>query len=124
MNDGPKLFDNFKLVVEEGAVDHWETFIDGKALTVNTFNACVERFHVIYSSSVARDIIYQYLASSKCNRPKEIEVIDQKCCMETLFRYADRLVGMQLKMAENMKKKTLHVLAYKSAGGIGLTPTF
>jgi len=67
--------------------------------------------------------MYQYLASSKCTRPKDIKVIDHKCCMETLFRNADRLAGMEQKMTENMKKKTLiqsfhptHVLAYKSTG--------
>ena len=43
--------------------------------------------------------------------------------METLFRYADRLAGLEPLMLDNMKKKTsilsfhpTHVLAYKNAG--------
>ena len=41
-NDGPKLFDNFDMVVEEGAADHWETIIDGKQQTIDNFNACMD----------------------------------------------------------------------------------
>ena len=77
--DGDKLSNNFNLVVEEGAANHWETIIDGKALTVRKFDACMDQFRIIYSLSDVRDIMYQYLSSSKCNHPKEVEVINHKC---------------------------------------------
>ena len=55
---GDKLFDNFDLVVEEGAADHQETIMDEKTLTVQEFDACMDRFRIIYSSSFAKDIMY------------------------------------------------------------------
>ena len=76
---------------------------------VNEFNAfmcsSMEQLHIIYSSSDARNIMYQYLTSSICICLKEIKVIDHKYCMGTLFRYTDRLSGIEPKMTKNMKKK-------------------
>ena len=121
--DGDKLFDNVDLLLEDRAADYLETIINQMATTVLNFDACMETFRIIYSSSDSRDIMYQYLSSSKCTRPKDVEVIDHRCRMETMFRYADRLAGMEPLMSSNMKRKTLilsfhltHVLAYKSAG--------
>ena len=121
--DKTLLFDNFNLVVEEGTADHWERILKEKNLTIQEVNACMDQFYLIYSSLKAKNIMYQYLASSEYTPLKKVKVIDHKCQMETLFRYTDRLSGMEPIMTKNMKKKTLiqsfyptHVLAYKKVG--------
>ena len=47
--DRDKMFDNFDLLLEDGAADHWETIIKGKPTTVQNFEACIETFRIIYS---------------------------------------------------------------------------
>ena len=55
---GDKLFDNFDLVLEDSAADHWDTFTNGVTQLVGNFDFCIARFRVVYSLTEARDIMY------------------------------------------------------------------
>ena len=54
---GDKLFNNFNLVLEDSAENHWDTITDGVTQTVGNFDLCMAQFRVVYSSIEARDIM-------------------------------------------------------------------
>lgn len=56
IDNGPKLFNNFAMVVEEGAVDHWDAIIEGVDQTKAHFNECTNQFYIIYRAQRTQEI--------------------------------------------------------------------
>ena len=52
------------------------------------FSKLILKFYLRYSFIEARDVVYSYLGSEECIKPKDTEVLDhQQNRMETLMRY-------------------------------------
>ena len=69
-----------QLCLGDSALDHWENINDAGDLPENrteaVFNDIIFKFYLRYSSSEARDVMYSYLGSEECIKPKETEVLD------------------------------------------------
>ena len=119
-------FDSWELCLADSALEHWENINDtitADDRTNTKFNALILKFYLRYSSTEAREVMYSYLGSEECIKPKDAEVLDHQNRMETLMRYADKLNGVVPKPADSSKLKIIfesfhpsHVMNYKLTG--------
>ena len=120
-------FDSWELCLSDNALDHWgnmNDIIDPTDKTSAKFNQLILKFYLRYSSTAAKYVMYSYLGSEECIKPKDTEVLDHQNRMETLMRYADRLNGVAPQPADSSKLKIIfksfhptHVMNYKLTGG-------
>ena len=104
---GRDMFNNFDLVLEDTASDHWENLTDGIAdnnatRTVARFNQTISAFYLRYCNEGARDVAFDYLRSLK--RPHGSSPREFAERVQTIIRRARLLDGNQTVNDEEIVK--------------------
>jgi hypothetical protein len=102
-----ELFIGFEEVLLDHAEDEWEDIVQGLAPADrddDTFDACIQLFYLKYCSEEARDEMFKYLETQQCRKPVGMEPRKHVSRLLTLYRYSNRLPGLEPPKAEEQQK--------------------
>jgi hypothetical protein len=104
---GPEMFDNFEEVLQDTALEKWETRIGNIApvdRTMGRFDQAIGEYLLEYVDPLAKDYMIKYLKDFR--RPMHTKPRDHATRIETLIRYTNRLPGTEpnitLQQTKNM----------------------
>jgi hypothetical protein len=93
---GPEMFDNFEEILQDTALEKWETRMQNIApidQTIERFNQAIEEYLLEYVDPLAKDYMIKYLKEFR--RPMHTKSRDHATRIETLIRYTNRLPGTE-----------------------------
>jgi hypothetical protein len=104
---GAELFDNWEQCLSDTAENRWNnlvTAIVDADRSSARFETDLVNFTRRYATNRARDYMREYLMSTKCNKPHDVECAEHAECLATMIRYTNNLEGTVPQIGDAQEK--------------------